>query len=195
MRDRGDPPQTPPAQREVRPFPAIDPEPDRRYTWRTLLRAAIAVVAACAVAAAVVAGARLAARHSGPVAAPARFTDSDGLIVFEQQPSGLLGTARPDGAAVVLDQRLGALQGNDLAVASPGGRYLVNQEAQLVTLGADGPVSITPVTPPNAQAQQSAAWSWMPPTFADGGRYLAVTECEPVNPRPGSSGTRSGPRG
>ena len=135
-----------PERRELRPFPAIDPEPDHRFQWRTLMRAGIALLAACAVAAAVAGGVRLAnaARHpaSAPAAASAPFTDTDGLIVFEQQPSGLLGTADPDGSHQVIDKSLGGLQGNDLATASPDGRYLVNEEAQLVRVGARGPTAV-----------------------------------------------------
>src|ERR1700733_2681625 len=83
-----------PERRELRPFPAIDPEPDHRFQWRTLVRPGIALLAVCAVAAAVAGGVRLgnAARPpgSGAAAASAPFTDTDGLIVFEQAPSGLL---------------------------------------------------------------------------------------------------------
>ena len=57
--------------------------------------------------------------------------DRDGLVVFEQQPSGLLGTAAPDGSHRVMLARVGALQGTDLPVASSDGRYLVNLEGQL----------------------------------------------------------------
>ena len=139
MRDRGDAPQKPPAQREIRPFPAIDPEPEHRYSRRAAARAAIACVAACAVAAAALAGVRLAdAKHPPQAAAPARFTDRDGLIVFEEQPSGLLGTASPDGTHPVTATSLGPLQGSDLAVGAPDGRYLIDEEAELVTIGAHG---------------------------------------------------------
>ena len=154
MRDRGDVPQTPPAQREVRPFPAIDPEPEHRYSKQAAARAVIACVAACAVAAAVLAGVRLAdAKHPPLAAAPARFTDRDGLIVFEEQPSGLLGTASPDGTHPVTATSLGPLQGSDLAVGTPDGRYLIDQEAELVTIGAHGQASVTQVPPPDAQTQ------------------------------------------
>lgn len=180
MRDRGDAPQKPPAQREIRPFPAIDPEPEHRYSRRAAARAAIACVAACAVTAAVLAGVRLAdAKHPPQAAAPARFTDRDGLIVFEEQPSGLLGTASPDGTHPVTATSLGPLQGSDLAVGAPDGRYLIDEEAELVTIGAHGPASVTRVPPPDAQAQAGAGPEWAPPTFADGSRYLAITECDP----------------
>ena len=182
MRDRGDMPQMPPAQREPRPFPAIDPEPERRYSTRTAARAAIACVAACAVAAGVIAGVRLAgAKHSPRAAAPARFTDRDGLIVFEEQPSGLLGTASPDGTHPVTATSLSPLQGSDLPVGAPDGRYLIDAEAELVTIGAHGPASVTQVPPPVAQAQTrpGVGLEWAPPTFADGSRYLAITECDP----------------
>lgn len=188
MRDRGDAPQKPPAQRELRPFPAIDPEPEHRYSRRTAARAAIACVAACAVAAAVLAGVRLAdAKHPAQAAVPARFTDRDGLIVFEEQPSGLLGTASPDGTHQVTDTSLSPLQGSDLAVGAPDGRYLIDAEADLVTIGAHGPASVTQVPPPVAQAQTQtgSGLEWAPPTFADGSGYLAITECDPGKPNAG----------
>jgi hypothetical protein len=192
MQERGDvaqPEQGTPGERELRPFPAIDPEPDHRFSWRTAARGAIALAVACALAAAVLAGLRLArsspsARHpaAGPSVAP--FRDSDGLIVFEQQPSGLLGTADPDGRHQAMDTKLGGLQGNDLPTASPDGRYLVNQEGQLITVGAHRPASATQIAPgnPQAAAQPGGGLEWMPPTFADGGKYVAVTECDPVGP-------------
>src|SRR3984885_8801459 len=81
-----------PERRELRPFPAIDPEPDHRFQWRTLVRRGIALLAACAVAAAVAGGVRLASAGGHPASAAAAksapFTDTDGLIVFEQQASG-----------------------------------------------------------------------------------------------------------
>lgn len=176
-----------PERRELRPFPAIDPEPDHRFQWRTLARPGIALLAACAVAAAVAGGVRLAsaARHpaSASAAASAPFTDHDGLIVFEQQPSGLLGTADPDGSHQAIDKSLGGLQGNDLATASPDGRYLVNQEAQLVRVGARGPTAVTQLAAPDPQAETETpggGLEWIAPTFADGSRYLAVTECDPI---------------
>ena len=112
-----------PERRELRPFPAIDPEPDHRYGWRTLRRAGIALVAACAVAAAAAGGVRLAntARHPASAAPSAPFTDSDGLIVFEQEPSGLLGTAEPDGSHQVIDESLGGLLGTTCPSAPPMG--------------------------------------------------------------------------
>jgi hypothetical protein len=170
-----------PERRELRPFPAIDPEPDHRFQWRTLVRPGIALLAVCAVAG----GVRLAsaARQpaSAPAAASAPFTDNDGLIVFEQQPSGLLGTAGPDGSHQVIDKGLGGLQGNDLATASPDGRYLVNQEAQLIRVGARGPTAVTQLAAPDPRAEtQTGGLEWTAPTFAAGSRYLAVTECDPI---------------
>ena len=176
-----------PERRELRPFPAIDPEPDHRFQWRTLVRPGIALLAACAVAAAVAGGVRLASAGGHPASAAAAksapFTDTDGLIVFEQQPSGLLGTADPDGSHQVIDKSLGGLQGTDLATASPDGRYLVNQEAQLIRVGAHGPTAVTQLAAPDPQAQTEVAGGgleWIAPTFADGSKYLAVTECDPV---------------
>ncbi len=182
MRDRGDMPQEPPAQREPRPFPAIDPEPEHRYSRQTVIRAATACLAVCAVAAAVLAGVRLAdAKRPAQAAAPARFTDRDGLIVFEEQPSGRLGTASPDGTHPVTAASVSPLQGTDLPVSAPDGRYLADAEAELVTIGAHGPASVTHVLPPvaPAQTQPGSGLEWAPPTFADGSRYLAVTECDP----------------
>jgi len=198
MQEQGDA-----TRREPRPFPAIDPEPGHRYSWRTVLRAGIALAGACAVAAGVFFGVRLArslaASHPAPGrsaaartaaghptaghAATAPFSDDDGVIVFEQQPSGLLGTASPDGRHAVLDSKLGGLQGFDLPVASPDGRYLVNADTQLITMGARGPVSVSQLSPLNDQASSSGGLpEWMTPTFADGGRYLAITECDPTGP-------------
>jgi hypothetical protein len=184
--------QRTPERRELRPFPAIDPEPARRYHWRTLVRAGVALVAVCVVAAAVAGGVRLANSGRHPASAPpsAPFTDRDGLIVFEQQPSGLLGSAEPDGSHQAIDKSLGGLQGTDLPSASPDGRYLVNQEAQLVTVGARGPTAVVQLAAPDPQAETETAdegLEWMTPTFADGSRYLAVTECDPVE-QTGSSG-------
>jgi hypothetical protein len=174
-----------PEKREPTPFLAIDPEPDHRYHWRTLVRAGIVLVAVCAVAAAVVGGVRLASSGKHPASASAApsapFTDRDGLIVFEQEPSGLLGTAEPDGSHKVIDTSLGGLQGNDLPAGSPDGRYLVNEEAQLVTVGAHGPTAVAELTSPDPQAAAEAAsegLDWLTPTFADGSRYLSVTECD-----------------
>jgi hypothetical protein len=176
-----------PERRELRPFPAIDPEPDHRFQWRILVRPGIALLAACAVAGAVTGGVRLASAGGHPASAPATpsapFTDKDGMIVFEQQPSGLLGTASPDGSHQVIDKSLGGLQGTDLATASPDGRYLVNREAQLIRVGAHGPTAVTQLAAPDPQAETEAAGGgleWIAPTFADGSKYLAVTECDPV---------------
>jgi len=129
-------PEEPP-ERPLRPFPALDPERPRRLTWRSVRWPAIAIVVAGAVAAVVLL--ILPSSSSGP--AQSRFADDDGLVVFEQQPSGLLGTAAPDGSHRVMLTRVGALQGTDLPVASSDGRYLVNLEGQLVTMGPAGPTS------------------------------------------------------
>jgi hypothetical protein len=185
VENRDDGTQGTPERRELRPLPAIDPEPARRFRRRTVVRAGIVLVAVCAVAAAVVGGVLLAkpARHPVAVAPSAPFTDSDGLIVFEEQPSGQLGTAKPDGSHQVIDKTLSGLQGNEPPVGSPDGRFLVNEEAQLVRVGADGPTAVTQLAAPDPQAEnevQSGGLEWATPTFADGSRYLAVTECDPV---------------
>jgi hypothetical protein len=163
-------------RRPLRPFPALDPEPPRRLTWRSLRWPAIACVTAGAVAAAL-----LAWPSSPPASGPARvtFADRDGLVVFEQQPSGMLGTAAPDGSHQVELAQVGALQGNDLPVAASDGRYLVNQEGQLVTMGPAGPASISDL---GARAglgagDQAASYGWASVSFADGSRYVVATTC------------------
>ena len=107
--------------------------------------------------------------------ARARFADGDGLVVFEQEPTGLLGTAAPDGSHRVMLARVGALQGTDLPVASSDGRYLVNLEGQLVTMGPAGPASIGSVAD---AATQGPAGGWSRATFADGSKDVVVTECD-----------------
>jgi hypothetical protein len=146
----------------------------------------VVLVAACAVAGGVLAGLRLAkispsVRHPASASSVVPFKDRDGQIVFEQQPSGLLGTAEPDGSHHVTDTKLSGLQGYDLPVGSRDGRYLVNLEGQLVTVGAHLPTAATQIAPPNPQAadQLGGVAEWMTPTFADGSKYLAVTECDP----------------
>ena len=127
--------------RALRPFPALDPEPPRRLTWRSLRWPAVACLAAAAVAAAFLIWPSSSQSASRPARAP--FADRDGLVVFEQQPSGMLGTAAPDGSHLVTLRQVGALQGNDLPVAAADGRYLVNLEGQLVTMGPAGPTSVS----------------------------------------------------
>ena len=163
-------PEEPP-ERPLRPFPALDPERPRRLTWRSVRWPAIAIVVAGAVAAVVLL--ILPSSSSGP--AQSRFADDDGLVVFEQQPSGLLGTAAPDGSHRVMLTRVGALQGTDLPVASSDGRYLVNLEGQLVTMGPAGPTSIGSVADP---ATLDPAGGWSRATFADGSKDVVVTECD-----------------
>lgn len=105
-------------------------------------------------------------------------------MVFEQQPSGLLGTAAPDGSHLVMLKQLGALQGTDLPVAASDGRYLVNLEGQLVTMGPAGPASISDLTASADQAatNQAAGAGWADVSFADGGRYLVARECDLASP-------------
>ena len=168
-------------RRPLRPFPALDPEPPTRLTWRSLRwPAAVCVVAA------VVAAAFLAWPSSPSASGPARvpFADRDGLVVFEQQPSGMLGTAAPDGSHLVTLTQVGALQGTDLPVAADDGRYLVNLEGQLVTMGPAGPTSISDVAASAglAATDQGASYGWADVSFADGGRYLVATTCSLASP-------------
>ena len=163
-------------RRPLRPFPALDPEPPTRLTWRNLRwPAAVCVVAA------VVAAAFLAWPSSPSASGPARvpFADRDGLVVFEQQPSGMLGTAAPDGSHLVRLAKVGALQGTDLPIAADDGRYLVNLEGQLVTMGPAGPMSISDLVDSAGQdaTAQAAGLGWADVSFADGGRYVVATAC------------------
>ena len=162
-------------KRTLRPFPALDPEPPRRLTWRRARWPAVTCVVAGAVAAALLTWPS-SSSASRPV--QARFADRDGLLVLEQQSSGLLGTAAPDGSHPVMLTRVGALQGNDLPVASSDRRYLVNLEGQLVTMGPAGPTSISDLPGSLAGSAQAAIGdSWANVSFADGSRYLVATEC------------------
>jgi hypothetical protein len=170
-----------------RPFPAIDPEPAHRYTWRTARRAGIALAALTVAVGAVVLGTRLAQTRAPAPGRPqpaAPFTDGDGVIVYEQQPSGLLGTARPDGRGQALSQAAGALQGNDLPVASPDRRHLVTAEGQLVTLGATGPASVASMGQLSGAAN---ATTFSPDlSFADGGRPVVALQCDLITTGPPS---------
>jgi WD40 repeat protein len=145
-------------------------------TWRRVRWPAITCVVAGAVAAALLTwpSSSSASRPVSP------FADRDGLVVFEQQPSGLLGTAAPDGSHPVLLTQVGALQGNDLPVASSDGRYLVNLEGQLITMGPAGPASISNLAEHESQAAvaQSAGSEWANASFADGSRYVVATQCQ-----------------
>ncbi len=175
------------AERSLRPFPALDPEPPRRWTWRRARWPAVACAVAGTVVAVVVL--LLSLRSSRPSASPpARFADGDGLVVFEQQPSGLLGTAAPDGSHLVMFTRLGALQGTDLPAVSSDGRYLVNLEGQLVTMGPGGPTSISNLAERAGltAVAQAFGYQWARATFADGSRYVVETECDSA-----SSGNQS----
>jgi hypothetical protein len=164
-------------RRPLRPFPALDPEPPRRLTWRSLRWPAIACVTAAVVAAALLAWPS-SPSASGPARVP--FTDRDGLVVFEQQPSGLLGTAAPDGSDQVKLARLGALQGTDLPVAASDGRYLVNEEGQLVTMGPAGPASISDLgaSAGLGAGDQAASYGWADVSFAAGSTYVVATACD-----------------
>jgi WD40 repeat protein len=162
-------------KRTLRPFPALDPEPPRRMTWRRMRWPAVTCAVAGAVAAVLLTWpSSSASRPVGP------FADRDGLVVFEQQPSGLLGTSAPDGSHPVMLTRVGTLQGNDLPVASSDGRYLVNLEGQLVTMGPAGPASISNLTEHESQAAvaQSVGSQWANASFADGSRYVVATQCQ-----------------
>ena len=163
--------------RALRPFPALDPEPPRRLTWRSLRWPAVACLAAAAVAAAFLIWPSSSPSASGPARAP--FADRDGLVVFEQQPSGMLGTAAPDGSHLVTLRQIGALQGNDLPVAADDGRYLVNLEGQLVTMGPAGPTSVSDLADSAGQdaTDQASSFGWADVSFADGGRYVVATAC------------------
>lgn len=101
-------------------------------------------------------------------------------MVFEQEPSGLLGTAAPDGSHPVMLKRLGPLQGNDLPLAASDGRYLVNLEGQVVTMGPAGPASVSDLATSGSLAatNQSASYGWADATFADGGRYVVAIACD-----------------
>ena len=164
-------------RRTLRPFPALDPEPPRRLTWRSLRWPAVACLAAAAVAAAFLIWPSSSPSASGPARVP--FADRDGLVVFEQQPSGMLGTAAPDGSHLVTLKQIGALQGDDLPVAASDGRYLVNQEGQLVTMGPAGPTSVSDLANSAGQdaTNQASGFGWADVSFADGGRYVVATAC------------------
>jgi len=128
------------------------------------------------IAAAVVAAVLLTWPSSSSSRTPASFTDSNGLVVFEQQPSGMMGTAAPDGSRRVVLTKAGALQGRDIPVASSDGRYLVNEEGQLVTMGPAGPTSIT--TLPGSINIQTQFYAWSGLSFADGSKYVDVVVCD-----------------
>jgi hypothetical protein len=150
-------------------------------TRRSLRWPAIACVTAGVVAAALLAWPS-SPSASGPGQVP--FADRDGLVVFDQQPSGMLGTAAPDGSHQVKLAQVGALQGKDLPVAASDGRYLVNQEGQLVTMGPAGPASISDLGASGGlgAADQGASYGWADASFADGSRYVVATTCNLVSP-------------
>ena len=150
-------------------------------TWRSARWPAVACVIAGAVAAIVL---LTSPSSSSPASARARFADGDGLVVLEQQPSGMLGTAAPDGSHRMMLTRVGALQGTDLPVASSDGRYLVNLEGQLVTVGPAGPTSVSNLAERAGltAVAQAAGYQWGRATFADGSRYVDATACDSASP-------------
>jgi WD40-like Beta Propeller Repeat len=163
--------------RSLRPFPALDPEPPRRLTWRSVRWPAVGCVVAGAVAAVLL---LTLPSSSAPAPAQARFAVGDGLVVFEQQPSGQLGTAAPDGSHRVMLTRISPLQGIDLPVASSDGHYLVNAEGQLVTMGPAGPTSVSNLADRVGLTAVAQASQWGRATFADGSKYVVATECDTV---------------
>ena len=171
-------------------FPHLTPSHPGVVTWRSVRWPAVTCVVAGAVAAALLTWPS-SSSASRPVQAP--FADRDGLVVFEQQPSGLLGTAAPDGSHPVMLTRVGALQGNDLPVASSDGRYLVNLEGQLMTMGPAGPTSISNLAEHESQAavEQPAGRQWANASFADGSRYVVATECPGAERHEPVSGSRT----
>jgi hypothetical protein len=106
---------------------------------------------------------------------PAGFADGNGLIVFEQTHTLMLGTAAPDGSHPEILSKLSPLQGTDIPAVSSDGRYLVNTEGSLVTMGPAGPVSVTTLA--ESAAEQASGQAWLDASFADGGKYVAATEC------------------
>jgi hypothetical protein len=148
-------------------------------TWRSVRWPVLTCVVAGAVAAALLTW-PWSSSASRPVQAP--FADRDGLVVFEQQPSGLLGTAAPDGSHPVMLTRVGTLQGKDLPVASSDRRYLVNLEGQLVTMGPAGPTSVSNLAERAGltAVAQAAGYQWGRATFADGSSYVDATACDSV---------------
>ncbi len=168
--------------RALRPFPALDPEPPRRLTWRSLRWPAVACLAAAALAAAFLTWPSSSQSASRPARAP--FADRDGRVVFEQQPSGMLGTAAPDGNHLVTLRQVGALQGTDLPAAAADGRHLVNLEGQLVTMGPAGPTSVSDLgaSAGLGATDQGASYGWADASFADGSRYVVATTCHLASP-------------
>jgi hypothetical protein len=142
----------------------------------------VACLAAAAVAAAFLTWPSSSQSASRLARAP--FTDRDGLVVFEQQPSGMLGTAAPDGSHRVTLRQVGALQGSDLPVAADDGRYLVNLEGQLVTMGPAGPASISDLgaSAGLGATDQGANYGWAHASFAAGSRYVVATTCDLASP-------------
>jgi WD40-like Beta Propeller Repeat len=153
-------------------FPATDEEPARRFTARRV-RWAVAGVLAAGLIVGFLSWPQTSAPLSHRTSAP--FREPNGLVILVQQPSGALGVAHPDGSNPQLLSQLGALQGVDSPVESPGGHYLVNDEGQVVTLGRSGPVSVAP-TAMTTQLQGTFG-SWQGASFAGGGRFIVAAEC------------------
>lgn len=168
------------SERALEPFPAIDPEPPRRFMLRRPTPGQLrwGGAGACLLAAGATAVALTWPWTAGtaPKQLAAPFTDRDGVIVFEEQPSGELGSARPDGSGVKLSRNLGTLQGYDLPVVSPDDRFMVDQAGQVVALG---PARALSVTFSGAGAQlQSSFGDWQDESFADDDKFITAAECD-----------------
>jgi hypothetical protein len=168
------------SERSLEPFPAIDPEPPRRFLRRlpTARRLRWAGAGACLLVAGITAGALTWpwTAGTGSKQLAAAFVDHDGVIVFEEQPSGELGTARPDGSGAETAGQVGTLQGFDLPVVSPGDQFMVDQAGQVVALGRARVLSVT-FSGGGAQLQANFG-NWQDESFADGGAFITAAECD-----------------
>jgi hypothetical protein len=166
-------------ERALEPFPAIDPEPPRRFMFRrpTARTARWTFAGVCLVAAGIAAVALTWPRTAAsPKHLATAFTDRDGVIVFEQQPSGALGTARPDGSGAKLLSNLDSMQGFDLPVVSPDDRFMVDEAGQVVALGPTRALSVT-FSGGGAQLQSNFG-NWQDESFADGDKFITAVECD-----------------